>query len=180
MNRKLTILTLLVVTAMFLGVFQFSFAQGNMNLANKKGTKQGESFRYSTKEMKQLENNPNMKIKGLWESLNLSQEQKTELSKINLNFQKETLKFKNEIQLSQLEVKELFLEEELDLNRIRLELKKIADLEVETKIKGFEVYLTAKEILTPEQQEKLPKNMYLAILNFGRFNMAPRMNICFE
>ena len=180
MNKKLTILSALLVAAIFLGVFQFSFAQGNINLANKKNMQQSESFRHDKREMMQLENNPNMKIKGLWESLNLSQEQKTELSKINLNFQKETLKFKNEIQLSQLGVKELFLDEEFDLNKIRLELQKIADLEVETKVKGFEAYLAAKVILTPEQIEKLPKNIPFFMIKSGRFSMSPQINKGFK
>jgi len=180
MNKKLTILTLVVITVIFLGFSQFSYAQGNMSFANHKKIQQGEFYRHNAWETKQLKNNPSMKIKGLFESLNLSEEQITELRKINFNFQKGMLDLKNEIQHKQLEIKELFLKEELDLAKVKLELQKIADSEVEIKMKSFEAYLSAKEILTPEQQEKLPKNMYLAILNFGRFNMAPRMNICFE
>ena len=181
MSKKLTMLTLIVVTVLFLGVSQFSYAQGNVSFANQKKIQQGGFYHHNNVwGTKQLKNDPHTKIKGLFDSLNLSEEQINDLRKINLNFQREILKLKNEIQIGQLEIKELFLEEGLDLTKIKLELQKIADLEVEIKMKGFETYLAAKEILTPEQQEKLPKNFPFALLNFGKFNIVPRMNKGFK
>ena len=103
-----------------------------------------------------------------------------ELQKISLNYQKEKLELKNKIQLRQLELKGLLLDEELDLIKIRSEFQKIADLEAEMKMSGLKAYLTAKEILTPEQQEKLPINFPLTMPNFGRFNRDPHMNKSFN
>jgi len=59
-------------------------------------------------------------------------------------------------------------------------LQKIADLEVETKVKGFETYLAAKVILTSEQIEKLPKNIPFFMIKSGRFSMSPQINKGFK
>ena len=107
-------------------------------------------------------------------------EKMIELQKISLSYQKEKLELKNKIQLRQLELKGLLLDEELDLIKIRSEFQKIADLEAEMKMSGLKAYLTAKEILTPEQQEKLPINFPLTMPNFGRFNRVPHINKSFN
>jgi Spy/CpxP family protein refolding chaperone len=180
MNKKLAILTLLIVAVIFLGVFQLSYAQGMKNIENQKKIHEVEGWRHRIWEMSKLENNPMARMKGLIESLNLSREQMIELRKINLSYQKEKLELKNEIQLSQLEIKELLLDEELDLIKIRSEFQKIADLETEMKMNGLKTYLATKEILTPEQQEKLPNKFPLAMSNFGGFNRIPHMNKCYK
>jgi Spy/CpxP family protein refolding chaperone len=180
MNKKLAILTLLVVAVIFLSVFQFSFAQEMKNTGNQKKIHEVDDWRHRIWEMNKLKNNPMTKMKGLMSSLNLSQEQMIELQKISLSYQKEKLELKNKIQLRQLELKGLLLDEELDLIKIRSEFQKIADLEAEMKMGGLKAYLTAKEILTPEQQEKLPINFPLTMPNFGRFNRVPHMNKSFN
>jgi hypothetical protein len=69
---------------------------------------------------KRLENSPAAKLKELIESLNLTEEQKTEIRKIDLNFQKELLGLRNDVEINQLEIKILFLEtteiRKIDLN----------------------------------------------------------------
>ena len=176
MNKKLTILTLLVVAVIFSCVFQLSFAREMKNVGNQKKIHESEGWSHKIWEMKKIENNPMAKMKNLMESLNLSKEQITEFRKINLSYQKEQLELKNEIQLKQLEIKELLLDEELDLIKIRSEFQKIADLETEMKMSSLKGYLTAKEILTPEQQEKLLNKFSFAMPNFGGFNRVPRIN----
>ena len=81
MNKKLVILTLLVVALIFLGVFQLSFAQGMKNTGNQKKIHEVEDWSHRIWEMNKLKNNPMTKIKGLMSSLNLSQEQMIELQK---------------------------------------------------------------------------------------------------
>ncbi|MBU4509549.1 Spy/CpxP family protein refolding chaperone [bacterium] len=95
-------------------------------------------------------------MEGLIKSLNLSEEQKAEINKTILDFQKDTVELRNSIQIRELEVKALLLGPQTELVKIRAKLQEIADLQVELKIKTIEKYLEVKDLLTPEQQTKLP------------------------
>jgi len=107
---------------------------------------------------KQGERSPG-ETKGLFrgiEDLDLSEEQTAEIKKIMLDLQKESLVLKSQIQMKQLELKELFLESNIDMEKVREKLEEIADLQVEQKI---------KEVLTNEQLEKL--SLGLPMQKFG-------------
>jgi len=107
---------------------------------------------------KQGERSPGA-TKGLFrgiEDLDLSEEQIAEVKEIMLDFQKESLVLKSQIQMKQLELKELFLESNIDMEKVREKLEEIADLQVEQKI---------KEVLTNEQLEKL--SLGLPMQKFG-------------
>ena len=107
---------------------------------------------------KQGERSPGA-TKGLFrgiEDLDLSEEQTAEIKKIMLDLQKESLVLKSQIQMKQLELKELFLEFNIDMEKVREKLEEIADLQVEQKI---------KEVLTNEQLEKL--SLGLPMQKFG-------------
>ena len=106
---------------------------------------------------KQGERSPG-ETKGLFrgiEDLDLSEEQTAEIKKIMLDLQKESLVLKSQIQMKQLELKELFLESNIDMEKVREKLEEIADLQVEQKIKAIENQSKIKEVLTNEQLEKL-------------------------
>jgi len=170
MKTKLIILTLIVaITVTFLGFAQFSYAQqGNTSLGIKQKVQQQTSNEFREMMKKRLDNSPAAKMKELIESLNLSKEQKTEIKKIDLNFQKELLGLRNDVEINQLEIKILFLETEPNLVKIRAKLQEIADLQTELKIKGIEEYLAVKGILTLEQQEKLPEGIPFRIFTFKK------------
>jgi Spy/CpxP family protein refolding chaperone len=57
--------------------------------------------------------------------------------------------------MKQLELQELFLESNIDMEKVREKLEEIADLQVELKVKAIENQSKIKEILTNEQLEKL-------------------------
>ncbi|MEA1939224.1 MAG: hypothetical protein U9N03_00985 [Candidatus Caldatribacteriota bacterium] len=115
-----------------------------------------------------LKNSPAAKMKELVESLDLSEEQKSEIRKLDLDFQKELLGLKNEVEVNQLEIKILFLKIEPDLVKVREKLQEIADLQTELKMKGIEEYLAVKGILTSEQQEKLPEGIPFQMFRFEK------------
>ncbi len=177
MKTKLIVLTLVVViTVVFLGFAQSSYAQQEKTLPGiKQKIQQQASNEFQDMMKKRLENSPAAKMRELVESLNLSEEQKTEIQKIDLNFQKEMLGLKNEVEINQLEIKILFLEKDPELVKIRAKLQEIADLQTELKMKGIEEYLAVKSILTSEQQEKLPEGIPFQIFTLGKLFDVVRM-----
>ncbi|HAJ33380.1 MAG TPA: hypothetical protein DCK79_08410 [Candidatus Atribacteria bacterium] len=176
MKTKLMVLTLVVaITVVFLGFAQFSYAQQEKTLPGiKQKIQQQTSNEFREMMKKRLVDSPAAKMKELVESLNLSEEQKTEIKKIDLNFQKEMLGLKNKVEINQLEIKILFLEKDPELAKIRAKLQEIADLQTELKMKRIEEYLAVKSILTSEQQEKLPEGIPFQILTFEKFVSAAR------
>lgn len=176
MKTKLMVLTLVVaISVVFLGFAQSSYAQQEKTLPGlKQKIQQQTSNEFREMMKKRLENSPAAKMKELIESLNLTEEQKTEIKKMGLNFQKELLGLRNDVEISQLEIKILFLETEPNLAKIRAKLQEIADLQTELKIKQIEEYLAFKTILTSEQQEKLPESIPFQMLTFEKFVSAAR------
>ena len=177
MKTKLIVLTLVVaISVIFLGFAQSSYAQQeNVMPVIKQKTQQYSSNEFREMMKKRLENSPTVKMKELIESLNLTEEQKTEIKKMDLNFQKEILGLKNEVEINQLEIKILFLEKNPELVKIRAKLQEIANLQTELRMKGIEEYLAVKNILTSEQQEKLPEGIPFQMLTFEKFVSAARM-----
>jgi len=177
MKTKFIVLTLVVaITVVFLGFAQSSYAQqGNTLPGIKQKIQQQTSNEFREVMKKRLENSPAAKLKELIDSLNLTEEQKTEIRKIDLNFQKELLGLKNDVEINQLEIKILFLETEPNLVKIRAKLEEIADLQTELKMKEIEEYLAVKSILTSEQQEKLPEGIPFQIFTLGKLLHMGRM-----
>ena len=168
MKTKLMVLTLVVaISVVFLGFAQSSYAQQNAPLAKQKMQQQKSS---ESREMidKGPRNRPNMKTEEFIKSLNLSEEQVTEINKTLLDFQKDTIELSNSIQIKELEVKALLLEPQTELVKIRAKLQEIADLQVELKVKTIEKYLEVKDLLTPEQQAKLPLGVPSQIFALGK------------
>jgi len=156
MKTKLMVLTLVVaISVVFLGFAQSSYAQQNTPLVKQKMQQQKISVFREMME-RRLKDSPAVKMREFIESLNLSEGQKTEINKTLLDFQKDTVELRNSIQIRELEVKALLLEPQTELVKIRAKLQEIADLQVELKVKTIEKYLEVKDLLTPEQQAKLP------------------------
>jgi len=156
MKTKLIVITLVVaITVVFLGFAQSSYAQQNTPLVKQKMQQQKSSVFREMME-RRLKDSLAVKMREFIESLNLSEEQTSEINKTLLDFQKDTVELRNSIQIRELEVKALLLEPQTELVKIRAKLQEIADLQVELKVKTIEKYLEVKDLLTPEQQAKLP------------------------
>ena len=105
MKSKLIVLTLVIaITVVFLGFAQSSYAQQNTPLVKQKMQQQKSNVCREIME-RRLKDGPAAKMRELIESLNLSEEQKTEIKKMDLNFQKELLGLRNDVEISQLEIK---------------------------------------------------------------------------
>jgi Spy/CpxP family protein refolding chaperone len=172
MKTKLIILTLVVaITVVFLGFAQSSYAQQNTPLVKQKMQQQKSSVFREMME-RRLKDSPAVKMREFIESLTLSEEQITEIKKILLDFQKNTLELRNRMQIKELEIKALLLEPETELAKIREKLEEIANLQVELKVKTIEKYLEVKDLLTPEQQAKLPFGVPFRIFALEKMGMG--------
>ncbi|OGD16186.1 hypothetical protein A2V47_04125 [Candidatus Atribacteria bacterium RBG_19FT_COMBO_35_14] len=171
MKKKLVILTLIIViTVIFLGLTQSIYAQENKPLMKQKMLpyKSGE-FRETMD--KRLKGSPDMMMEEFIKSLNLSEEQVTEINKTLLDFQKDTVELRNSIQIRELEVKALLLEPLTEMTKIKAKFEEIAELQVEIRVKTIERYLEIKGLLTPEQQAKLPLGVPSQIFAHGKMGM---------
>ena len=176
MKTKLIVLTLVVViTVVFLGFTQSSYAQQDTPLVKQKMHQQKSSVFREMMERKRGDY-PAIRMEGLIKFLNLSEEQITEINKTLLDFQKDTVELRNSIQIRELEVKALLLEPQTELVKIRAKLQEIADLQVELKVKTIEKYLEIKDLLTPEQQVKLPLGVPSQIFVLEKFSTGRMMN----
>ncbi len=168
MKTKLMVLILVVaISVVFLGFAQSSYAQQNAPLVKQKMQQQKSSVFREMME-RRLKDSPAVKMGEFIESLSLSEEQITEINKTLLDFQKDTVELRNSIQIKELEVKALLLEPQTELVKIRAKLQEIADLQVELKVKTIEKYLEVKDLLTPEQQAKLPLGVPSQIFALGK------------
>jgi len=172
MKTKLIVLTLVVaITVVFLGFAQSSYAQQTTPLIKQKMQQQASNeFREMMK--KRIENSPAAKMREFIEYLNLSEEQITEIKKTLLDFQKDTLELRNRMQIGELEVKALLLEPQTELEKISAKLQEIADLQVKLKVITIEKYLEIKDLLTPEQQAKLPLGIPFQIFALEKMGMG--------
>ena len=176
MKTKLIVLTLIVaITVVFLGFAQSSYAQQTTPLVKQRMQQQKSNV---CREMmkRRLKDNPAIEMKGFIKSLNLSEEQITEINNTLLDFQKDTLEIRNRIQIKELEIKALLLEPETELAKIREKLKEATDLQVELKVKTIEKYLEVKDLLTLEQQAKLPLGIPSQIFALEKFDTGRMMN----
>lgn len=172
MKKKLVILTLIIaITVVFLGLTQSIYAQENKPLMKQKMLpyKSGE-FREMMD--KRLKSSPDMKMEEFIKSLNLSEEQVTEIKKVLLDFQKDTLELRNSLQVKELEVKVLLLEPLTEMTKIKAKYEEIAELQVEIRVKTIERYLEIKGLLTPEQQAKLPLGVPSQIFAYQKMGMG--------
>ena len=176
MKTKLIVLTLVVaITVVFLGFAQSSYAQQNTPLVKQKMQQQKISVFREMME-RRLKDSPTIRMEGLIKFLNLSEEQITEINKTLLGFQKNSLELRNRMQIKELEIKVLLLEPETELVKIRAKLEEIADLQVELKVKTIKKYLEIKDLLTPEQQAKLPLGVPSQIFALEKFSTGRMMN----
>jgi|GEM_PF-2003706 len=172
MKKKLVILTLIVaVTVMFLGLTQSIYAQENKPLMKQKMLpyKSCESREMMDKGLK---GSPAMKMGEFIKSLNLSGEQVTEIKRVLLDFQKNTLELRNSLQIKELEVRALLLQPLTEMTKIKAKYEEIAGLQVEIRVKTIERYLEIKGLLTPEQQAKLPLGVPSQIFSYQKMDMG--------
>lgn len=173
MKNKVILLTLVVaVVLMVLSMTSFAEARPKGNFAGKPGTSyyhHGQDWNSARQFNTQPFNREDAGFRGMM-NLDLSAEQIAKIRQMMLDFQKETLELRNQIQVKQLEMRELRLSTEVDMEQVKLKLEEIADLQVELRMKAFERQDKVKELLTPEQLEEFGTCVPMQKFGMGSHN----------
>jgi len=169
MNNKKIIVVLLiaVLTLTMVSISSFAYApkQGNFSGGSANSNRfagQGQGLAGQNFTSPFQNNAP----RGMF-NLELSAEQQAEMREMMLNFQKETLEIRNQIQLKQLEMRELMLAETIDMEQVRTKLEEISKLQVEVRMKTIERQTEFRELLTPEQLENCAAGFQMQGFNMG-------------
>ncbi len=86
------------------------------------------------------------------EELNLTDQQKDQMKKLRLDFERNQTDIHAKIKMARLDLKELFLKESLDRTAIEKRIKAVSDLQHQAKLSHIGHWFAVNEILTPEQQ----------------------------
>ena len=89
------------------------------------------------------------------EALELTSEQIKKIKVMHLDMAKETVRLRSDLELKQLEMRELMSVDEPDLRLIEAKIDEMALLRTELQKKHIEHQLAVRNILTPEQRAKL-------------------------
>lgn len=96
-----------------------------------------------------------MRIRGMLEELNLTEQQREEMAKLRLENQKEMIKLRADLRLLQLDLETLLDAKEPDKAKVYAQIDKINNLSNEMTKKRIDFSLKTRAILTPEQWEKM-------------------------
>ena len=91
------------------------------------------------------------------EQLGLTADQERSLRELRTNFEKEGIRRTSEIDVAELELKEMLEQEKVDLINVEASTKKIALLRADLRLARIKTIEAGKALLTPEQQRKLER-----------------------
>ena len=91
------------------------------------------------------------------DQLALTSDQERSLRELRAHFEKEAIKRTAEVDVAELELKELLEQEKVDLINVEASTKKIALLRADLRLARIKTIEAGKALLTPEQQRKLER-----------------------
>lgn len=94
-------------------------------------------------------------IQRMKDHLSLSDAQVSKIEKINLRFKKAHLSLKEKMVPKKIRIRRLLLEENVDLKKVKVLLRNIADVEVELRYLKIRHRVAIEKVLTPDQKRKL-------------------------
>ena len=94
-------------------------------------------------------------LSEIWQQLNFSQEQITALRKLKLDFQKDILELKKELEVKLLEYKDLLWSKTPDETKLNSLIEEIGKIRKDLQIKALEYQVEIKKLLTSEQLNKI-------------------------
>ena len=112
------------------------------------------------------------------DQLALTSDQERSLRELRANFEKEAIKRTSEIDVAELELKELLEQEKVDLIKVEAWTKKVALLRADLRLARIKTIEAGKALLTPEQQRKLERLGHDARMGEpGKGMMGPGMRM---
>ncbi len=167
-NKKILVILLiaaLALTMVSISSFAYGPKQGNFS----GGTETSNRFAGQGQGPGGQNINPpaqNSTPRGMF-NLELTAEQQAKMREMMFSFQKESLELRNQIQVKQLEMRELRLQDPVDIEQIRTKLEEISQLQVEVRMKAIERQIQFRELLTPEQLENCSAGFQMQRFNMG-------------
>jgi Spy/CpxP family protein refolding chaperone len=91
------------------------------------------------------------------EALGLSEDQATKLRSMGLNFKKDEVKKRADVELAEIDLHQLFHQQDMQSNAGEIEgaIRKLYGLKADVRIASFKAFQDARGVLTPEQLKKL-------------------------
>ena len=112
------------------------------------------------------------------DQLALTTDQERSLRELRAGFEKEAIRRTSEIDVAELELRELLEQEKVDLAKVEAWTKKIALLRADQRLARIKTIEAGKALLTPEQQRKLERLGHDARMGEpGRGMMGPGMRM---
>ena len=112
------------------------------------------------------------------DQLALTSDQERSLRKLRAKFEKEAITRTSEIDVAELELKELLEQEKVDLIKVEAWTKKVALLRADLRLARIKTIEAGKALLTPEQQRKLERLGHDARMGEpGKGMMGPGMRM---
>jgi Spy/CpxP family protein refolding chaperone len=114
---------------------------------------------------------------GMWDgahamhvisSLGLDDNQSTEVKAVLRKFQKEMIQKRADIQVAEIELKEILEKDPVDVKVAETKVKQIASLKTETAMMHIQGIEDVKAKLTPEQKKKLSEMMQMRGMGHGK------------
>ena len=110
-----------------------------------------------------------------WANVNLTTEQQKKIAELRLSFKEDTVDLRNQMMKKRIELQKLWLEDTPDKAKIYAVLDEIAKIRGEITKKMVDYLFKLREILTPEQLQKLPfMGRGYAGFGLGRRGLSPR------
>ncbi len=138
---------LIALVCIVLLIADISFAQGV-------GRRRAQNLRGRGRMMNLNRNNETQKQEQL-QKLNLTDEQKEKLNELRVKFQKENIKIKSDLQIKNIELRELKRKETSDLGPINKKIDEIAAIKAQLQKNAVECNKLRMDLYTPEQKEIL-------------------------
>jgi len=108
--------------------------------------------------------------------LDLEKEQLEKLQTLRTDFFKETVELRNELQIKALELRQLWLADELDDDAIIIKSEEISELKNQLQEKRTQHHLDVAKVLTKEQRANFFQYRGMGRGNFGQRGMRPGRN----
>jgi Spy/CpxP family protein refolding chaperone len=91
----------------------------------------------------------------IYKKLGLSDEQVKNIVAINKEYAKKVLNYREKLAPKHIQLKKMFLEDNVDIDKVKSLLKEIADLRVDLHVLRIQQWLDIEKLLTPEQKAKI-------------------------
>lgn len=109
----------------------------------------------------------------LIQELGITDAQLRQMQPIFFDFAKKQIQIKSQVDIANLDLLQLLMQDKVDMGKVNQQIDKIGDYNAETMKAGVQAYLSARDVLTPAQRQKLQSLMLRLPLMMGPGGQQP-------